>query len=196
MSYRDDHAAAIARIDSLQREQRQLAAETERLTGELASAREWLGGPRKRIVLLVTGIASAIVLVLGGWMVGSNGGEKTVYPIFVKPPERPDIHGVLVASGSIGHWVLVATRCVPRDDGVELTALGTEDHNIWLGEHLVELELPDRTITLDGKKCVPRFDHGVVRRDDKPASYDGHVQLDCHWDDNRLHGRIDFARCR
>lgn len=44
-----------------------------------------------------------------------------------------------------------------------------------------------------------RDDHeaAVMRADAADRELvDGHVELDCHFDDNRLQGRIDFANCR
>jgi hypothetical protein len=48
-------------------------------------------------------------------------------------------------------------------------------------------------VFLTRKQCIAKLVAVVARNDDM---LDGHVELDCAWDDNRLHGRIDFEHCR
>jgi len=197
MTYRDDHAAAIARIDALEHEHRQLAGENERLTRDLADAREWLGGPRKRAALLLAALGGGALFVLVGLAIGRGISDSPhVVAAPTRLPTTPQVTGVIIADGpKLGHWMLTATRCTIRDDGVELSALGSEDHNVWLSNAAVEIELPNGIISLDHKMCIPRLEHAIIQSGSNPTTLDGYVYVDCQWDENRLAGRIDFARC-
>lgn len=195
VSYRDDHDAALARADAAVREAKHLADDNARLTAELAAAKEWLGGPRMRI-LLVAGIATICIgLAVGALFYGRSTIDCPAPPASapVAAP-LPQVIGVMVADGPVlGHWTLNATRCVPRQDGVELTAVGSEDHNIWLSGNDIEVETPVGALTLKHKHCVTRLESTVLARD---GMFNGYVDVDCRFDDNRLHGRIEFRNCR
>jgi hypothetical protein len=194
VSFRDDHDAALMRADAAVREAKLLADENTRLTSELAAAKEWLGGPRVRIL-----VAAVIVVTTVGISVGALYGRSSVecpVPVATRmpAPPLPQVIGVMVADGPVfGHWTLNATRCVPRDDGIELTAVGSEDHNIWLAGNDVEVETPTGAVTLKHLQCIKRLESAVTKHD---GMYDGHVDVDCRFDDNRLHGRIEFRNCR
>src|SRR5262245_45535345 len=99
MTYRDDHAAAIARIDALEHDQRKLAADNERLTHELAEAREWLGGPRRRAALLAGALGTATLFALAGLAIGRATYDPPPPPAPPRPPAPPQVTGVLVADG-------------------------------------------------------------------------------------------------
>lgn len=196
MTYRDDHAAALARVDALEHDQRQLAADNERLTRELAAAREWLGGPRRRAAVLAGALGGAALFALAGLAIGRATYDPPPAPPPPRRPAAPQVTGVIVADGPrLGHWILTATRCTIRDDGVELSALGSEDHNVWLSNAAVEIELPNGILSLTHKSCFARLEHAIIQRESNPTTLDGYVFVDCRFDDNRLAGRIDFSRC-
>ena len=196
MSFRDDHDAALMRADAAEREQRVLAAENERLTAELAAAREWLGGASKRAFL----VGGLVVLGIGLVVLGVVIGRKTVDepPVAetraARDPKLPAVFGVVVGSGpDVGHFTFSATRCTRRSDGIELTNIGNAGISIWLANDQVELELPGRTLFLTKKQCINKLT-GVVSRADDLSS--GYVELDCSFDTNNLQGRIEFKHCR
>jgi hypothetical protein len=198
MTYRDDHDAAVMRADAADREAKRLAAENVRIAAELAEAREWLGGPRKRL-FLGAGIGLACVaLALGGAYVG-----RITAPDRVRVERRsaqdplPSVIGAMLANGpDLGSWTLTATRCVSRSDGIQLTAAGSEDYSIWLTNNVTEVETPKHSLMLRDHQCVKRLGRLVDRVDDKPPTYTGHIDLDCSFDGNRLIGRIEFRNCR
>lgn len=197
VSYRDDHDAALARSDAAVREAKLLADDNARLAAELAAAKEWLGGPRMRILLVVGITATTIGLTVGALFYGRSSVECPV-PQAARPAAAPaplpQVIGVIVADGPVfGHWTLNATRCVPRDDGVELTAVGSEDHNLWLAGNEIEVETPGGAITLKKTQCHRGLESSVVARD---GMFEGYVAVDCSFDDNRLNGRIEFRNCR
>lgn len=194
MTYRDDHEAAVMRADAAERETARLAKDHERLAAELAAAKEWLGGPRRRMLLLAAVIAIGSVFGFCGVLLGRGTATCPTCPTLPPPPTLPAIVGVMVADGpKVGHWTLTATRCVLREDGIELTAAGSEDHNLWLNDQTVEIEFPAGDFFISQKECKTTFDFALIKHDD---GYEGHVSLDCRFADNRLQGRIDFKRCR
>jgi hypothetical protein len=194
MSFRDDHDAALMRAAAAEREQQILAAENERLATELAGAREWLGGPKQRAFLLGGLVVLGIGLVLVGIAIGrATVGEPAVVRV-KPPPPLPAIAGVIVADGwQVGHWMMLATRCTPRGDGIELTNVGSAGRSIWLTNGQVELELPTGTMFLTSKMCFAKLTGVVTKVDDM---FDGYVELDCTFENNKLLGRIDFKHCR
>lgn len=197
MSFRDDHDAALARTDAAEREARLLAGENQRLTSELAEAREWLGGPRKRLVAIAALVVVAGGLAIGGVVVGRSSIECPVPVIASRTAPLPTVTGVMVADGpKLGHWTLAATRCVQRSDGIELTAVGSEDHNIWLTNNVTEIEVPTGDILLEDRMCRAHLARAVIASKEIPPTYSGFVELDCHFDDNRLQGRIEFSHCQ
>ena len=199
MSYRDDPDAALARADAAAHEARVLATENVRLETELAHAREWLGGPRKRALVLGAGVAIAAAFLLIGLGIGRSTatGPTAAAPPAAPPPPLPQVFGVIVSDGpELGEWTLNATRCVSRTDGIELTQQGGEEHNIWLTNNVVEVEGPGASITLEHSHCMKKLVQSVVARDTKPPTFDGYVDLDCRFNDNRLIGRIEFRNCR
>jgi hypothetical protein len=201
VSYRDDHDAALARADAAAHEARVLATENARLETELAQAREWLGGPRKRALVLGAGVVIAAVFLLIGLGIGRSTatGPAAAQAIAATPPPLPlpQVFGVIVSDGpELGEWTLNATRCVSRSDGIELTQQGDEGHNIWLTNNVVEVEGPAASLTLRAGQCRKKLVHSVVARDTRPATFDGYVDLDCLFDGNRLIGRIEFRNCR
>lgn len=202
MSFRDDHDAALMRADAAERDRNILEAEKQRLEAELAAAREWLGGPSKRAFLLGGLVVLGVGLVLVGVMIG-RGTASAPEVVRVKPaPPLPSITGVIVADGwQVGHWTMIATRCTPRGDGVELTTIGSAaghggnaGRSIWLTNDQVELELPGGTMFLTKKQCFAKLVGVVTRTADDML--DGYVELDCTFETNRLQGRIDFKHCR
>ncbi len=199
MSYRDNHDAALARADAATHEARVLAAETTRLETELAQAREWLGGPRKRALVLGAGVAIAAAFFVIGLGIGRStaSGGATAQAAAAPPPPLPEVYGVIVSIGSdLGEWTLNATRCVSRTDGIELTQQGGEEHNIWLTNDVVEVEGPGATLTLKHAHCMKKLVQSVIANDTKPPTFDGYVDLDCRFNGNRLAGRIEFRNCR
>jgi hypothetical protein len=107
------------------------------------------------------------------------------------------VFGVIVADGpEVGHWTLNATRCAIRQDGVELTATGSDGHSIWVADGQVEIELPAGTLRIDKKSCWAGFKPVVERREPRPMTFEGLLDLDCAFGDNRLQGRIEFRACQ
>ena len=196
MSFRDDHDAALMRADSAEREQKIIAAENQRLEAELAAAREWLGGPSKRAFLLGGLVVLGIALVVVGVVIGRATAASAPPVARAKAaPPPPSLAGVIVADGwNVGHWTMLATRCTPRGDGIELTNIGHAGRSIWLRNDQVELELPGGTMFLTKKQCFAKLVGVVTRTADD--MFDGYVELDCTFDTNRLQGRIDFKHCR
>jgi hypothetical protein len=203
VSYRDDHDAAIARIDALERDNRQLAADTERLAGELAIAQQWLGGARRR--MLVSIVFGALVLaLLASWAWIIFRPTEHAINVHVAPPECPATTGVIVADGPrVGHWVATITSCKVHGARVELGTLANDDHRIWLDTTGVELELPNEMLSLDAHRCPARLDFALVSNEEAPPSSSGHVGLDCRFGisperavPDLVAGRIDFSRCR
>ena len=204
MSYRDDLDAAVARADAVDRENRQLAAENQRLEAELAEAREligrgsvWLGG--RRLKLLIAAIAlGGFGLAVAAGIYGRATATCSTVIVARPPPSSPFTIGTMVAEGpKLGHWTLNATRCVPRTDGIELTAAGDqESHIIWLTNNVAEIEVPDHDFVLKKIDCMRKLDLAVARHDTDPATYDGHIELDCTFDGNTIQGRIEFQHCR
>jgi hypothetical protein len=194
LSFRDDHDAALMRADAAERERALLVVENERLVAELADAREWLGGPRKRLFLLGGGLVVGLGLVLAGVGIGRATVDDPPPVKMLKAPPMPSIAGLMVAHGpDLGHWMMNATRCVPRSDGIELTTIGTTERSFWVGKDQVELELPGGTVFLTRARCAAKFIAYVTHHDDM---VDGAIELDCSFDTNQLQGRIDFKNCR
>src|SRR6188768_2313108 len=99
MSFRDDHDAALMRADAAEREQKVLAAENERLAAELADAREWLGGARKRAFLLGGLVVLGIGLVVVGLLIGRMTVDVPPPVRAVRAPKLPEVYGVIVGNG-------------------------------------------------------------------------------------------------
>jgi hypothetical protein len=198
VSYRDDHAAAVSRADALDRENAALRDETQRLAAELAAASEWLGGPRKRLFVGAAAVLGAVALAAGALVLGRATASCPDCTRVAPPRPQPMVLGAIVADGAqLGHWILSATRCVARSDGIQLTAVGSEDHGIWLTNNVTDVETPLAAISLDEHKhCQGKLKRQVVRVSDTPAEFDGHIELDCTWGENRIQGRIEFRRCR
>ena len=199
MSYRDDTDAAMARADAAVREAKLLAGENERLAAELARAQEWLGGARKRAILAAVIVAVVVAAGAGGFAIARFTAAPS--PGQTPPPPvvpLPQVFGVIVADGpQLGRWSLKASRCSPRAGGVELNLVGSEDHNVWLTENVVEIETPTADLVLDKDKCAKMLDHALVQQPRvTPALFDGFVDLDCSFAGNHLFGRIDFKNCR
>lgn len=203
MSYRDDLDAAIMRAEAATRDHARLVEANHELERQLADAREWLGGPRRRI-LVVWGVGALCLAV--GAAVALVVRSAVEPPVRVAPPARvepaaPQVFGTIAADGpQLGRWALNATRCVSRTDGIELTAVGSEDHAIWLSNGVVEVEIPSGDFILDAAKCHRRLVHEVHRdvrwSDGQSPTLSGYVALDCLFDGNSLQGRIDFKDCR
>ena len=205
MSYRDDLDAAVSRADAVDRENQRLADDNRRLAAELAEAHAllgrgeaWLGGRRVKLMIAaiaVTGLGLAVAAgIYGRWT-----ATCTVLVAARPEPASPFVIGTMVADGpKLGHWTLNATRCVPRTDGIELTAAGDqESHIIWLTNNVAELEIPNRDFVLTKTLCMRKLDLAVAHHADiDPPTYDGHIELDCNFDGNTLQGRIEFQHCR
>jgi hypothetical protein len=202
VSYRDDHDAAIARIDSLERDNRQLVAETERLANELEAARQWLGGTRKRMLVAIAFGALGLALVVTWIWIAFRSGER-VLEVNVPAPDYPPTTGVIVADGpKVGHWVATITSCTVHGDRVELGTLANDEHRIWLDQNGVELELPTGMVTLDERRCRTH-ESAVMARGGDPPTFDGYARLDCRFGmsperavPDLVAGKLDFVRCR
>jgi hypothetical protein len=203
VSYRDDLDAAVARADAVDRENQRLADDNQRLAAELAEAQAllgrgeaWLGGRRVKLMIAAIAIGGLGLAVAAG-VYGRWTATCTVVMV-APPPSSPFVIGAMVADGpKLGHWTLNATRCVPRTDGIELTAAGDqESHIIWLTNNVVELEIPDRDFVLTKVDCYRKLDLAVTHHDTDPPTYDGHVELDCSFAGNTVQGRIEFQHCR
>jgi hypothetical protein len=199
VSYRDDLEAAILRVDAATRDNAQLAEANRRLERELAEAKEWLGGPRRRILVIWGLCALCLVLSTIGALVLRSILEP---PARVELPPRvqnpvPQVFGTIVADGpEVGRWTLNVTRCAQRPDGVELTMIGSDEHSIWLINDLVEIETPNDDFILEASHCPTRLAHEIHRNSGEPSTLSGYVALDCMFDGNSLHGRIEFKDCR
>jgi len=208
MAYRDDHEAALRRAEAAEREQARLADRNVELERKLDAAQQWLGTPRRRMLALFGVVVLCAGTAVGGAAIGrALGTANTTCPTCPPIPvaaKLPAVVGVIVADGpTVGHWTLTATKCVRRSDGVELTAVGSENYAVWMSSHSVEVEVPAGDFALDETKYCRG--HGLnFGLSEKDGGYEGHVTLDCRWndnkrprqDDNRLQGRIDFTRCR
>ena len=199
VSYRDDLEAAILRADAATRDNAQLVEANRRLERELAEAKEWLGGPRRRIL---------VVWGLGALCLGLSTIGALVLRSILEPPARvevparvqravPQVFGTIVADGpEVGRWAMNATRCVQRPDGVELTTIGSDEHSVWLINDLVEVEIPNDDFILEPSQCEARLAHDLQREGGEPSTLSGYVAFDCMFDGNSLHGRIEFKDCR
>ena len=198
MSYRDDLEAAIMRADAADRNATQLAEAHRRLERELAEAKMWLGGPRRRAAVLTGMAALCVAMLVIGLELGHGAVEVPVpgeRPAVTPPP--PLVFGTLVADGpQVGRWSLNTTRCASRSDGIELTEYGSEDHVIWLTNNTVEVEVPGGDFVLGPSQCAQRLGHQVQRNRGEPATLDGYVALDCTFNGNSLHGHVEFKNCR
>jgi hypothetical protein len=196
VSYRDDLDAAIMRAESLTRDHAHLTEANEQLQRELAEAKIWLGGKRKRALVLIGFGTLCVVTAIGGIAVGRSTIDC---PVVVRAPEMalPQVFGTIVSDGpQFGRWTLNATRCVPRGDGVELAAVGSEDHAIWLTADSADVEVPAGDFVLKHIQCYRGLAHELVRHDGTPPTFDGFVDVDCAFDGNRLQGRIELHGCR
>jgi len=197
VSYRDDLDAAIMRAEALTRDHAHLAEANAQLERELAEAKIWLGGKRKRTLVLLGAGALCVAAAIGG----VAAGRSTIdCPVVVRAPELPSlplVFGTIVADGpQLGHWTLNATRCVPRGEGVELAAVGSEDHAIWLTADSADVEVPVGDFVLKHIRCYRKFAHDLVRHDGALPTFDGFVDVDCAFDGNTLQGRIELHNCR
>jgi hypothetical protein len=199
VTYRDDHAAAIARIDALEHDNAGLARDNLLLEVQLARAREWLGGPRKRLALLLGGVAAAAAIAVGGYALGRSTTPDAVVVAAVPPaPALPATSGTMLGWDHLtGPWTMRATRCAVHRDGVELTAAGSDGHSLWLGPSGLELESPSASIPLDEHHCFSKLQHDLVRHDDTtPPTYSGYVSLECRYDGDVVVALIEFHSCR
>lgn len=193
VSYRDDHDATLARLAAVEREAKLAAADNLRLEKELVEAKEWLGGARRRWILLGGMVALNALVFIAGLMAGRTTAERAEPTVLqaAPPPVLPAVYGVIVADGpDVGHWTLHATRCAVRQEGVELTATGSDGHSVWVADGKVEIELPAGALQLAANKhCWGKYEVAV-------APTGGYVNLDCSFADNRIQGRIQFTNCR
>jgi hypothetical protein len=197
VSYRDDLEAAIMRADAADRNAAQLAEAHRRLERELADAKMWLGGPRRRAAVLTAMGALCVAMLAIGLEVGHGAVEVPVPVQRAAASAAPLVFGTLVADGpQVGRWSMNITRCVSRSDGIELTELGSEDHVIWLTNNIVEIEIPSGDFVLGPSQCAQRLGHQVSRNGGEPATLDGYVALDCMFSGNSLHGHVEFKNCR
>jgi hypothetical protein len=197
VSYRDDHEAAIMRADAADRHSAQLVEANRRLERELAEAKMWLGGPRRRIAVLTGMSALCVAMLIGGVLLGQSTVDVPAPVERAVEPALPLVFGTIVADGPlVGRWTVNATRCVWRSDGIELTAAGSEDHVIWLTNNTVEVEVPGGDFVLERSQCHQRLGHEVRRSVGDPATFDGYVALDCTFNGNSLHGHVEFKNCR
>ena len=189
------------RADAAERETARLADENRTLHVELEAAKLWLGGPKRRMLVLATVIAISAAFGVAGIMIGRTTATSLPCPVVPKAAPVAGISGVMVADGPmVGHWTLTTTRCAVRSDGIELSAIGNSDHIIWLGEHSVEIEVPNNDFFLDAGRCTQAYDRALVKHDD---GYSGQLTLDCAWFGsrmdgrlNRLQGHIEFTGCK
>lgn len=200
MTYRDDHDAALHRAQAAEREAKLFAVENKRLETELAEAREWLGGPRKRAILMSVVVGVSLLAGVTGFLIGrftASAPVPAVVPMAPKAP-LPEIYGLIVADGpDLGRWSLDPTRCVQRaPEGIELTKQGSTEHSIWITNSTVEVESPSGVVALDPKRCFKKLERQVIAKDTTPPTFDGFVDLDCTWNDNHIIGRITFTGCR
>jgi hypothetical protein len=202
VSYRDDHDAAVARIDALERDNRQLVAETTRLANELEAAQQWLGGARKRMLVAIVFGALVLALAMTWVWIAFRSSERPLQ-VYVAPAECPATTGVIVADGpKVGHWVAMITSCTVHGDRVELGTLANDEQRIWLDQNGVELELPTGMVTLDERRCRTH-ESVLVSRGGDPPTFDGYARLDCRFGisperavPDLVAGKLDFVRCR
>jgi hypothetical protein len=185
------------RADAADRDTAQLVEANRRLERELAEAKMWLGGPRRRTAVLTGMGALCVAMLIGGVLLGQSSVEVPPPVVRVVEPTLPQVFGAIVADGPlVGRWTLNATRCVARSDGVELTAVGSEDHVIWLTSNTVEVEIPGGDFVLERSQCYQRLGHEVRRHGGDPATLDGYVALDCTFNGNSLQGHVEFKNCK
>ncbi len=185
------------RADAADRHSAQLVEANHRLERELAEAKMWLGGPRRRTAVLTGMSALCVAMLIGGVLLGQSTVEVPAPVKRAVEPALPLVFGTIVADGPlVGRWTLNTTRCVSRSDGIELTAVGSEDHVIWLTNNIVEVEVPGGDFVLEPSQCHQRLGHQVRRGSGDPAMLDGYVALDCTFNGNSLHGHVEFKNCR
>lgn len=63
-------------------------------------------------------------------------------------------------------------------------------------DNVAEIEVTNRDFVLKKTDCVRKLDLAVAHHDTDPPTYDGHIELDCQFDENTLQGRIEFQHCR
>ncbi len=185
-AYRDDHQAAVARLAALEREHAHAIAELASARATIENGSVWLGGARQRG--LVFGLTVACVVLA---VAGFTAGRATADPPAPPPAHvvaRPRAYGTIISDGPrLGHWILTVTRCVARDDGYELTAIGNNGVSVWLTANVVEVEGERGSIMLEPAQCL--------RRDLDAGDGTGYVALDCHFEGGTVIGRVDFQDC-
>ena len=180
--YRDDHQAARARLDVLEREHKLVVADNERLARELVSAKEWIGGPRRRLALAAGVIAT--VAAVGVAMFVAGRGERPVVAI-AEPPPLP------LPRVATHRLVEAAIHCDRYGNGVALL-VGADQH-IFVSPDSVELETP-RRVLLTPAMCPRMFATTLAPMRDGTVA--GSVQLDCDVGTDRVRTHITFKQCR
>jgi hypothetical protein len=181
--YRDDHQAAVARLEALEHDH-------ARALHELAEARALIEGGTVRLGRASLGVIACVVLAVAGFTAGRASVVIPAPPPPVSAPKqaRPTAYGTIIADGPrLGHWILTVTRCVARSDGYELTATGNSGNSVWLTANVVEVEGERGIITLEPRQCL--------RRDLDAGHGHGYVALDCHFEGGTVLGRVDFQDC-
>jgi hypothetical protein len=198
-----DHASALARTEAAEREAARLTEANAALEHDLAAARTWLGGARKRAAVFAAIVTGAIALGAAGFAIGRATAdasppppEMPAKPIGFPPApiEPPRVAGAMMVDGpDLGSWVAKPTQCIVQPDrSIQLDA--DDNHTVWLSHAAVQLETPDRVQVLDEHKCYRMLHHDVLRDDDN--TFSGFLDVDCEWLGNHVIGRIDVAHCR
>ena len=219
MCYRDDHAAAIARIEVLEGELEELRAQNAELRARLDAPPaldpdspplpDPPDGPITRALKWVAtaGLAAGIIAGLAGAFAGirSCGESGGVF-------RGPAVSGRLVATGPTlhGDWVLDPGTCmsgqhvqfygvdiVDKTDPIKILRL-VEDP---VQGRIVKMNIPgtDRAWFIDKASCKEwdwTFEPANTTYNDIEL-LDGHIALDCTFaTGGTFAGRIDFKGCR
>jgi hypothetical protein len=210
VGYRDDHEAAIARIDALEAEVESLRRENEELkrpNAELAALARpsivtWALRAVATLGIIAGGGAAAVGVVAAFKSCASPGGAF----------RGPAVSGGLAATGPAlgGEWTLEATNCA---SGAHMQFYGVDIYDkidnvkvLRLVEDpvqgkVIKMNIPgtDRARFIAPSECK-QWDWAIVPQGttyNDIQLLDGHVALDCTFPEGgTFKGRIDFAGCR
>jgi hypothetical protein len=218
MTYRDDHAAAIARIDALEAKVSSLQEENARLRAENMALRD-RPEPAEPAAPAGDGVVTrGLKLVASaGIAVGVLAGLFGIYSAFATCGSFPgipgsEVRGRLDAAGPAlgGDWALDPGRCssgqhmhfygvdiVDRVDPIKILRL-LEDP---VQGRIVKMNIPgtDRARFIDKASCKV-WDWQLQPTNTTVNDIrliDGHIELDCTFaEGGTFRGRIDFEGCQ
>jgi hypothetical protein len=217
MGYRDDHDAAIARIEALERDNARLEADNARLQKENAELARTLAAPKSEPRMRRPRVGGTYVVVVAALL----GGFAVIHALRSCDPSTASFEeitrsagsGTLVSTGPTfgGPWTFELARCASGQHtqffGVDLVA--KHDKNLVM--RIVEDPIRGTIVKLNvvGKGAARFIERAECTTWDiaiKPTHttvngirlVDGHVELACTFPGDQpgtLAGRIEFRRC-